>query len=91
MNVWDLLGQVLGWVFLVVFSIMAVVLVLAILVGVLRGIRKWPNKRMKYHEFIQEAEQVGDTLYKEEIIMPKALALAFKTGARWAWGAHRRK
>ena len=96
MNPWELLLALLGWLVFVLVALAAVVLVLAVAVGTWRGMRKWfpPKDKltlMSQTLYLQEAKALAHSEYGEELLAPLALQEAFLAGARWGWGAHRRK
>lgn len=71
----------------------ALILVFAMIVGCWRGVKKWfPKKgQPSLEDYMAEATTVGMGMYKDDIFMPEELLKAFKAGARWGWGFHRRK
>ena len=95
MNPVDIIWLILGWMLLVVASALAVVIALAMLLGMWRGVRKWfPARKgspQKLGQYMDEATVVAKELYKNEFVMTPDLVNAFKSGARWGWGFHRRK
>jgi hypothetical protein len=98
MNVWDVVGQIWGWVVLLgLIILVALVLIIIVLSIAQWSNKKWPAKSKrpypagqprptaKQDDFIAEATVVAQTMFKDNIIMGGVQVNAFRDGARWAW------
>jgi hypothetical protein len=86
---WEFIWAAVGWVLAVVLVIIVLVIAAAILWGTWLGVKGWLKKPTKPapDDYIKEAQVLARDLYKDEIIMPQELAMAFERGARWGWDA----
>lgn len=90
MNPWDIVWTILVWAFALMALLGGLILVFGVGVGIVKGVRRWFTPTPDLQQYLSEATSMANNMYKDEIIMKQEVIQAFRDGARWGWGYHRR-
>jgi hypothetical protein len=99
MNPWELFLLIVGWTLVVLAILILIAILSGFLVWVIQSVLKLPSRgkgnapstELTLEQYLKEAQNMSDIMYKDNLLLGDGYRAAFKAGARWGWGALHRK